>query len=65
FDAMFDDMVSLYHLDQISATTGKSSDLGPLPGPAKALIVALIIAWIGIIGFNLKDIIKKRKAQKQ
>ncbi|MBR6475527.1 MAG: extracellular solute-binding protein [Lachnospiraceae bacterium] len=65
FDAMFDDMVSLYHLDQISATTGKNGDLGPLPGPAKALIVALIIAWIGIIGFNLKDIIKKRKAQKQ
>ncbi|MBR4781108.1 MAG: extracellular solute-binding protein [Lachnospiraceae bacterium] len=65
FDAMFDDMVSLYHLDQISATTGNSGDLGPLPGPAKALIVALIIAWIGIIGFNLKDIIKKRKAQKQ
>ena len=64
FDSMFDDMVSLYHLDQISATTGKSGDLGPLPGPAKALIVALIIAWIGIIGFNLKDIIKKRKAQK-
>ena len=65
FDSMFDDMVSLYHLDQISAVGGKSTDLGPLPGPAKALIVALIIAWIGIIGFNLKDIIKKRKAQKQ
>ncbi|MBR4541798.1 MAG: ABC transporter substrate-binding protein, partial [Lachnospiraceae bacterium] len=61
FDTMFDDMVSLYHLDQIS-TGNVSTDLGPLPGPAVALIAVLIAAWVVIIGVNLKDIIKKRKA---
>ena len=62
FDTMFDDMVSLYHLDQIN--TGKTKgDLGPLPGPAVALIAALITAWVVIIGINLKDIIKKRKVE--
>lgn len=62
FDTMFDDMVSLYHLDQISAVKG-NGDLGPLPGPAVALIVALIAAWVIIIGINVKDIIKKRRAE--
>ena len=63
-DTMFDDMVSLYHLDQISAVKTGNGDLGPLPGPAVALIVALIAAWMIIIGINVKDIIKKRKAEK-
>ncbi|MBR4341387.1 MAG: extracellular solute-binding protein [Lachnospiraceae bacterium] len=62
FDSMFDDMVSLYHLDQISMVKG-GSDLGPLPGPAVALIVALITAWVIIIGINVKDIVKKRRAE--
>ena len=63
-DSMFDDMVSLYHLDQISAVKNGSGDLGPLPGPAVVLIVVLIIAWILIIGINLKDFILRKKAQK-
>ncbi|MBR5180298.1 MAG: extracellular solute-binding protein [Lachnospiraceae bacterium] len=58
-DTLFDDMMSLYHLDQISALGNDSKDLGPLPKPAIILIIALIVAWVGIIGFNLKDIIKK------
>ncbi len=62
FDTMFDDMVSLYHLDQISAVKG-NGDLGPLPGPAVTLIVALVAAWVIIIGINVKDIIKKRRAE--
>ena len=60
---MFDDMVSLYHLDQISAVKNGSGDLGPLPGPSVVLIVVLIIAWILIIGINLKDFILRKKAQ--
>lgn len=62
-DSLFDDMVSLYHLDQISTVGTANRDLGPLPGPAVALIVILIVAWILIIGINLKDFILRKKAQ--
>jgi len=59
--ALFDDMMSLYHLDQIS-TVGESTtkDLGPLPGQAKALIIVLILAWVGIIGFAVRDVILRK-----
>ena len=60
-EQLFNDMVSLYHLDQIEKGTGEEDkDLGPLPTPAKILLIVLVIAWVGIIGFNLADFTKKR-----
>lgn len=51
-DDLYDDVSSLYRLDQIGASSAGTSkeDLGPLPFEAKALIVVLLGAWI-IIGF--------------
>lgn len=61
-NTMFDDMVSLYHLDQIgSLKENADKDLGPLPTQAKVLITVLILAWLLIIGFYVKDAIMKRR----
>ena len=57
---LFDDMVSLYHLDSIEGGQGeKSKDLGPLPTPAKVLIAVFIFAWIVILTINVADFTKK------
>ena len=59
-DRLFDDMVSLYHLDQINGSQAKTDgDLGPLPIPAKILLIALLIAWAVILGINIADFTKK------
>lgn len=59
---LFDDMTSLYHLDQINKTGELSSkDLGPLPAAAKWLIGSLITAWIVIIGINVAELLKKHR----
>jgi len=55
-------MISQYHLDQISADGSGKQDLGPLPGTSIALLVVLVLAWMGIgCAFLLKNI-KKRHA---
>ena len=61
-DSLYSDMTSLYRLDQI-ATTGARRDLGPLPPTSKALIGALIGAWV-LIGIYAagKAVRKKRRA---
>ncbi len=59
-DDLYDEVESLYHLDQnsFSANAGAEKDLGPLPAASKALIVILVLAWI-IIGIAaLRDKIK-------
>ena len=62
-DALFDDVLSLYHLDQIGGSVGGSSkELGPLPRASKILIGALVVAWIGIIAVAAHDELEKRKS---
>ena len=62
-DKLYDDMVSLYHLDGI----GKSSEINsnsPLPAMSKGLIVGLITVWACMgtyVGFSY---LKKRKKEK-
>ena len=62
-DKLYDDMVSLYHLDGI----GKSSEINsnsPLPAMSKGLIVGLITVWTcmgAYVGFSY---LKKRKKEK-
>ena len=61
-ESLFKDIVSLYHMDQVSTTYGSAEkDLGPLPGPAVELIVILVLSWLGIIGFNVIDLVLKGK----
>ena len=53
FDELFEQLTSLYHLDQHVAVTG-NRDLGPLPGASRMLLISLGIAWILIIIYYLK-----------
>lgn len=57
---LYSDTASLYRLDQI---TGQQSagDLGPLPGAAVALLAALALCWVGIIGYLISEKLKKKK----
>lgn len=54
---LYQDVISLYHLDQIGETTATKKDLGPLPLTAKILIGSLAVIWCGI----LWNMIKNRK----
>ena len=58
-DSLFDEMVSLYRLDQITAAEGKA-DLGPLPTEARLLLCGLGLAWVGIAGYIAWDSRKRR-----
>lgn len=49
---LFDDVSSLYRLDQIGSL---SSDLGPLPTGSKALIIGLVVVWIGIGVYCIRE----------
>ena len=47
-DKLYDDVSSLYRLDQTSGSISK--DLGPLPATSKVLLISLVTIWL-IIGF--------------
>ena len=51
FEETFEDVTSLYRLNQIKQNNKDaiSKDLGPLPMESKALIGILIVIWIGIL----------------
>ncbi len=54
---LYDETASLYRLDQIERQNAKQlgqTDLGPLPGGAKALLLTLAAAWIGIAAVFFK-----------
>ena len=62
---LFDDVLALYHLDQLGGggVGGADKDtLGPLPTASKALIGVLGVAWVGIIAVAISDELKKRKS---
>ncbi len=45
-DELFDQMKSLYRLDQLGGGAGSREDLGPLPAPSKALLITLAVVWV-------------------
>lgn len=59
--SLYSDTVALYHLDQTSAMGGKQ-DLGPLPPTALALLGALVLAWVGILGCVVVRRVRDRRA---
>lgn len=62
-DGLYEEVKSLYHLDQGStgsANSGQKKDLGPLPTESVAFLSLLVIAWILIGTFALKDKLKNK-----
>ena len=62
-DDLYEEVKSLYHLDQgstSSANSGQKKDLGPLPTESVAFLSLLVIAWFLIGTFALKDKIKNK-----
>lgn len=49
-DHLYEEVTSLYHLDQISASAGKAK-LGPLPKTSAALLATLGGVWVLIIAY--------------
>lgn len=61
-DDLFQDVESLYRLNQIgeSGVESGNEDLGPLPGTAKALIGGIILAWVLIAVYWIYEQTKKK-----
>ncbi len=59
-EQLFDDITSLYRLDQVSAVTGKA-DLGPLPVTAVVLLAALVVAWICILLYVILSRVRQKR----
>lgn len=58
-DDLYDEVYSLYHLDQTSAAGGtQAKDLGPLPTESVVLLVTLAVVWV-ILGITYFLRIKK------
>ena len=57
---LFDEMISLYRLDQITAGGGKAN-LGKLPKASVALIVTLVSVWVLIIAYVVYETVTKAK----
>lgn len=64
-DRLYADTASLYRLDQIgsqsSLATANKADLGELPGTAKALLWALVGAWVLIVLYAAFQIMRKKR----
>ena len=63
-EALFEDMTSLYRLNQRTGVGAGKKELGALPGTAVALIVVLVSAWIGMgLYVGISHLKKKRKSK--
>lgn len=58
---MFEDVTSLYRLDQKNMSSVGKTDLGPLPRTAVLLLTALAVTWAGILLYVISEALKKRK----
>ena len=61
-DELEAEVTALYRLDQISTSHGKLT-LGELPGGSIALIIDIIVCWIGIIFYALREKIKSKSSK--
>ncbi len=65
-DNLFQEMTSLYHLDQIDVDETGKRKLGPLPKESKMLLEGFVLVWIGIGGymaFSLWNVHKKKNTK--
>ena len=64
-EKLYDDVRSLYRLDQIGEGAGGKAELGPLPETAVILLCALAGVWVLIGLYGLRLLLKKRRAAKK
>ena len=57
---LYQDVISLYRLDQLGDTSQAKRDLGPLPATAKLLLGSLAAIWCGILVYSGVQLYKKR-----
>ena len=63
-DELFKSVTSLYRLDQRSVTASDGASLGPLPGEARALLIVLGAAWIGIALYAGRELLKNKRGKR-
>ena len=59
-DDLFQEMISLYRLDQIKMATGAKQDFGELPPMAMGLLSGLAMTWLCIIAYVVWEWQKKK-----
>jgi multiple sugar transport system substrate-binding protein len=67
FEKLYDDMVSLYHLnlDGTGASASSRQELGPLPHTSVVLLTSLVCAWVLIGAYVvIRELRKKSKNRK-
>ena len=57
---LYQDVISLYRLDQIGGSTATKKDLGPLPTTAKILLLSLAFVWGCILTTTVVRFCKKK-----
>ncbi len=63
-DKLYEDMISLYRLDQKAGSAAGKNDLGPLPTESKLLIFTLLAAWLIILVYVGSNAHKKGVTKK-
>lgn len=63
-DKLYEDMISLYRLDQKAGSAAGKNDLGPLPTESKLLIFTLLAAWLIILVYVGSNAHKKSVTKK-
>ena len=58
---LYEEMTTLYKLNEINRDPTKMAKLGPLPKESVALITILSASWISLGAFYTVRIVKKRK----
>ena len=56
--SLYSDVTALYRLDQIRVS---GDNLGPLPGVSKALLIGLLVCWVAMGIYVLREKCKKRR----
>jgi len=59
--AQYEEVTSLYRLDQIAASSGKIT-FGPLPAASRALLASLALCWVIMGIYVTSDWLKKKKS---
>lgn len=58
---LYEDVTSLYHLNESGPASSGKADLGPLPPTAVALLSSLAVAWIFILLYLIRQGMKKKR----